>query len=68
MLTRVTLMGNMRVVFLEVDTESDWAMASLGPAFLAAFLRGNGHESVMVRGGDRDGGRGCGEDGAGGGA
>jgi len=50
-LTRVTLMGNMRVVFLEVDTESEWAMASLGPAFLAAFLREHGHESFMVRAG-----------------
>ena len=50
-LSRVTLMGNMRVVFLEVDTESEWAMASLGPAFLAAFLREHGHESFMVRAG-----------------
>jgi len=39
----------MRVVFLEVDTESEWAMASLGPAFLAAFLREHGHEATMVR-------------------
>ena len=44
-------MGIMRVVFLEVDTESEWAMASLGPAFLAAFLREHGHESFMVRAG-----------------
>ena len=39
----------MRIVFLEVDTESQWAMASLGPAFLAAYLRHHGHEAVMVR-------------------
>ncbi|MCX6609183.1 MAG: cobalamin-dependent protein, partial [Acidobacteria bacterium] len=39
----------MRIVFLEVDTESQWAMASLGPAFLAAYLRQHGHEAVMVR-------------------
>jgi len=39
----------MRVVFLEVDTESQWAMASLGPAFLAAFLREHGHEAILVR-------------------
>lgn len=44
-------MGTMRVVFLEVDTESEWAMASLGPAFLAAFLREHGHEAQMVRAG-----------------
>ncbi len=42
-------MGTMRVVFLEVDTESDWAMASLGPAFLAAYLRKHGHESMLLR-------------------
>jgi len=42
-------MGTMRVVFLEVDTESEWAMASLGPAFLAAFLREHGHEAQLVR-------------------
>jgi radical SAM superfamily enzyme YgiQ (UPF0313 family) len=39
----------MRVVFLEVDTESQWAMASLGPAFLAAFLREHGHEAILIR-------------------
>ncbi len=39
----------MRVVFLEVDTESQWAMASLGPAFLAAFLREHGHEVILIR-------------------
>jgi anaerobic magnesium-protoporphyrin IX monomethyl ester cyclase len=39
----------MRVVFLEVDTESQWAMASLGPAFLGAYLREHGHEAVLVR-------------------
>jgi radical SAM superfamily enzyme YgiQ (UPF0313 family) len=39
----------MRVTFLEVDTESQWAMASLGPAFLAAHLRNHGHEAALVR-------------------
>ena len=39
----------MRVVFLEVDTESQWAMASLGPAFLGAYLRQHGHEAILVR-------------------
>ncbi len=29
----------MRVLFLELDTENAWAVASLGPAFLAAWLR-----------------------------
>jgi radical SAM superfamily enzyme YgiQ (UPF0313 family) len=39
----------MRAVFLEVDTERNWAVASVGPAFIAAFLRAHGHEAVLVR-------------------
>ncbi|MFT5685864.1 MAG: anaerobic magnesium-protoporphyrin IX monomethyl ester cyclase [Myxococcota bacterium] len=33
----------MHVLFLEVQTESTWSVASIGPAFLAAYLRKNGH-------------------------
>jgi len=44
----------MRVLFLELDTENEWAVASLGPAFLAAWLRRNGHEAAFLRvGSDR---------------
>jgi radical SAM superfamily enzyme YgiQ (UPF0313 family) len=39
----------MRVLFLELDTENEWAVASLGPAFLAAWLRQHGHEVAFVR-------------------
>jgi radical SAM superfamily enzyme YgiQ (UPF0313 family) len=39
----------MKVTFLELDTESSWAVASLGPAFLAAYLRQNGHEASFIR-------------------
>jgi radical SAM superfamily enzyme YgiQ (UPF0313 family) len=39
----------MRVLFLEIDTESAWAVASLGPALLAAYLRKFGHEATFVR-------------------
>jgi len=39
----------MRVLFLEIDTESSWAVASLGPAFLASYLRKFGHEPVFLR-------------------
>jgi len=39
----------MRVLFLELDTENDWAVASLGPAFLAAWLRRHGHEAAFLR-------------------
>ena len=39
----------MRVMFLEIDTEREWSVASLGPGFLAAVLRRNGHTAVMHR-------------------
>lgn len=39
----------MRVLFLEFDTEHEWAVASLGPAFLAAYLRQHGHEAAFLR-------------------
>jgi radical SAM superfamily enzyme YgiQ (UPF0313 family) len=39
----------MKVLFLEIDTESQWAVASLGPAFLAAYLRKFGHHPVFMR-------------------
>ena len=43
----------MKVLFLELDTEGEWAVASLGPAFLAAYLRQHGrqhgHEAAFLR-------------------
>ena len=39
----------MKVLFLEIDQEREWAVASLGPAFIAAFLRNNGHEADLLR-------------------
>ena len=39
----------MKVVFLEVDTERSWALASVGPGFLGAVLRRAGHEVALVR-------------------
>lgn len=39
----------MKVLFLEIDQERRWATASLGPAFLGAFLRRHGHEVSMSR-------------------
>jgi radical SAM superfamily enzyme YgiQ (UPF0313 family) len=38
-----------RVLFLEIDTEGSWAVASIGPAFLGAFLRRAGHECALQR-------------------
>ena len=39
----------MKVLFLEIDTESAWSVASLGPAFLAATLRAHGHAAAFLR-------------------
>jgi radical SAM superfamily enzyme YgiQ (UPF0313 family) len=39
----------MRIVFVEVDTERSWAVASIGPAFLASVLRDAGHEVRLFR-------------------
>src|SRR5208283_3155852 len=39
----------MRFLYDALATENDWAVASLGPAFLAAWLRKHGHEAVFVR-------------------
>lgn len=39
----------MHVLFLEIDTENTWSVASLGPAFLAATLRRHGHEASLFR-------------------
>jgi radical SAM superfamily enzyme YgiQ (UPF0313 family) len=39
----------MRVLFLEVETEAEWAVASIGPAFLAAYVRRAGHQVEMLR-------------------
>jgi radical SAM superfamily enzyme YgiQ (UPF0313 family) len=39
----------LRILFIEIDTESDWAVASIGPAFIAAYLRQQGHEVCFSR-------------------
>lgn len=41
----------MKILFVEVDTVRDWACASIGPAFIAAFLRERGHEVGLCRAG-----------------
>ena len=41
----------MRILFLEVDTERAWAVASVGPAFIGAYLREHGHEVELLRAG-----------------
>ncbi len=39
----------MKILFVEIDTDRDWAVASLGPAFLAAIVRKMGHEATLFR-------------------
>lgn len=39
----------MKLVFLEVDTERSWALASVGPAYIASYLRRHGHDCEMLR-------------------
>ena len=39
----------MRILFIEFDTEHAWGVASLGPGFLAAYLREHGHEAAFLR-------------------
>jgi radical SAM superfamily enzyme YgiQ (UPF0313 family) len=41
----------MRVLFIEGDTVRSWAVSSLGPAFIAAYLRQHGHEVSFFRAG-----------------
>ena len=36
------------ILFLELDQESQWAVASIGPASIAAYLREHGHDVAMV--------------------
>jgi radical SAM superfamily enzyme YgiQ (UPF0313 family) len=37
------------VLFLELEQEIDWAVASIGPAFIAAYLRGHGHRVNLLQ-------------------
>ena len=39
----------MKVLFLEIDTERHWALASVGPAVIASFIRQRGHEAKFRR-------------------
>jgi anaerobic magnesium-protoporphyrin IX monomethyl ester cyclase len=39
----------MKVLFLEIDTEREWALASVGPAYVASYIRLHGHEASLLR-------------------
>lgn len=38
----------MKILFLEVHHEREWAVASIGPAFLASFVRAANHEAELL--------------------
>jgi len=39
----------MHILFIEIDHEAKWAVASIGPAYIASYLRQHGHEVSMLR-------------------
>jgi anaerobic magnesium-protoporphyrin IX monomethyl ester cyclase len=39
----------MKILFLEIDTEREWALASVGPAYIASYIRLQGHEAALLR-------------------
>ncbi len=39
----------MNVLFLEIDSDRNWALASIGPAYIGAYIRQQGHEASLLR-------------------
>ena len=39
----------MKILFLEIETERSWAVAAIGPACIAAYVRRHGHEAGLLR-------------------
>lgn len=39
----------MKILFLEIDAESTWALSSVGPACIASYIRGLGHDESLQR-------------------
>ena len=37
------------VLFLELEQEIDWTLASIGPSFIASYLRGHGHTAALLQ-------------------
>jgi anaerobic magnesium-protoporphyrin IX monomethyl ester cyclase len=49
---RAMVMGHryiMKILFLEIETEKPWALASVGPTFIASYIRGHGHSASLLR-------------------
>jgi radical SAM superfamily enzyme YgiQ (UPF0313 family) len=39
----------MKILFIEIDTKREWALASVGPAYIASYIRLHGHEAALLR-------------------
>lgn len=39
----------MKILFLEIETENAWGLASVGPAYIASYIRRHGHDAVLLR-------------------
>jgi anaerobic magnesium-protoporphyrin IX monomethyl ester cyclase len=39
----------MKILFLEIDTERTWAVASVGPSYIGSYIRLHGHEAGFLR-------------------
>lgn len=39
----------MKILFLEIDTERTWAVASVGPSYIGSYIRLYGHEAALLR-------------------
>ena len=39
----------MKILFLEIDTEKTWGLASVGPGYIGSYLRKHGHEASLSR-------------------
>ena len=42
-------MVTMKILFLEIDTEQTWALASVGPGYIASHIRLHVHEAAFMR-------------------
>ncbi len=39
----------MKILFLEIETDSTWTLASIGAAFIASYVRKHGHEAAQFK-------------------
>ncbi len=39
----------MKILFIEIEIQNTWAVASIGPGFIGSFIRQHGHEASFLR-------------------